>query len=216
MNTNQLEEYLRLILLKNEILNLTSITDFEKAKLLHLEDSLVALPEFNKAPEGKYADLGSGGGFPGVPLSIATGREVLLVDSVAKKMKAVEEVIKELGYQNLIHFYIGRIEQLSIDYKYQFSVLTARALTNLSSLLELSAPLLKTGGQLICYKTDNEEINISESLLNKFGFQLISERHIILSDEITRRLILVYEKIHTEQIKLPRKVGIAQKRPYKS
>ena len=85
-----MQRYLDSILEANKVTNLTRITDGEQARLLHIEDSLVGLPEVNEAPTGLYGDLGSGGGFPGVPLALATGRKTLLVDSVKKKMAIVQ------------------------------------------------------------------------------------------------------------------------------
>ena len=84
-----IDRYLDLILEANKTTNLTRIDSKEKAQLLHVEDSLVALPEINEAPEGLYGDLGTGGGFPGVPVAIMTGREAVLVDSVKKKVALV-------------------------------------------------------------------------------------------------------------------------------
>ena len=79
---NTSRRYLDLILEANKRTNLTRITSREEAEVLHLEDSWVGLPEINRAPAGRYGDLGSGGGFPGVPIALATGRETVLVDSV--------------------------------------------------------------------------------------------------------------------------------------
>ena len=81
--------YLQAVLEVNKTTNLTRITSLEDAEMLHIEDSLVGLPEVDDAPEGWYGDLGSGGGFPGVPLALATGRRTLLVVSVKKKMRLV-------------------------------------------------------------------------------------------------------------------------------
>ncbi len=107
-----MERYLDRLIQENEKTNVTRITDKESAQVLHLEDSLVALPEMGAAPEGPYADLGSGGGFPGVPLAIATGRPTLLVDSVAKKMQLAHGIVQELGIGN-VEVYAGRIEDLA-------------------------------------------------------------------------------------------------------
>ena len=108
-----LEGHLRGVLEANKVHNLTRIDTWEDGLLLHVEDSLVGLPEIQDAPVGRYADLGTGGGFPGVPVAIMTGRETLLVDSVQKKMAAVQEIVDSLGLSASVSTYGGRIEDLA-------------------------------------------------------------------------------------------------------
>lgn len=209
-----IQSYLDEVLLLNKTINVTRIIDEEQARLLHIEDSLAGLHELNEAPEGAYADLGSGGGFPGVPLAIATGRKTLLVDSVKKKMFAIQRIIDKLDLGQLIETYGGRIEDLSIERPNEFTVLTARALSSLPSLLELASPLLKEQGHLICYKAPlEEEFEKSLRIQDKLGFRMISKREFVLTDGETKRCILVFEKIHEPSLKLPRRVGLAQKKP---
>ena len=155
--------YLASILEANKVTNLTRITDGEQARLLHIEDSLVGLPEVNEAPDGLYGDLGSGGGFPGVPLALATGRTTLLVDSVKKKMAIVQSVLDDLSLSEQIFTSSERIEDLPLEYKEKFAVLTARALSKLVSLIELASPLLKKGGRLLQFSStkDDEDISIN-------------------------------------------------------
>lgn len=211
---NIIKEYLKGILEINKSINLTRITDYHQAEILHIEDSLTALPEINDSPDGLYGDLGTGGGFPGVPLSIVTGRKTMLIDSVKKKLTAIESVLETLEPQDIV-VYGGRIEDLALDMPEKFSVLTARALSSLSSLLELSAPLLKIGGRLICLKShvENSELENAKKLEKKLGIKLISQRDFYLSDNETYREIIVFEKYKQPEIKLPRRVGLAQKKP---
>lgn len=210
-----IEQYLEQILNINQRINLTRITDEGTAHILHIEDSLSVLEELNTAPEGSYGDLGSGGGFPGVPLGIATGRETVLIDSVKKKMSAVSEVLDALGISDQITTYDGRIEELSLERYEQFSVLTARALSTLDSLIELASPLLTKHGHLICLKAqvDVDEIKKAQDIEDKTGMKLIKQRDFYLSDGETYRTVLVFEKVHDPQIKLPRRIGMAQKKP---
>lgn len=210
-----IEHYLELILEVNKTLNLTRIEDSQEARLLHIEDSLSGSKELEVAPDGLYGDLGSGGGFPGVPLAIASGRQTLLVDSVKKKMAAVASVIDELGLSAQIGTYNGRIEDLAIDQPEQFSALTARALSRVSVLMELASPLLKNGGHLICYKAQlsDEELDHALSLQKYLGMKLVSDRSFFLSDNETARRIVVFEKYRDAGLKLPRRVGLAQKKP---
>lgn len=210
-----IDRYLEAILEVNKTLNLTRIEDSEEARLLHVEDSLSGLEELKAAPDGLYGDLGSGGGFPGVPLAIASGRQTILVDSVKKKMAAVASVVDELGLASQIDTYDGRIEDLAVERAGQFSALTARALSRLSVLMELASPLLKNGGHLICYKAQlsDEELEHVLSLQKYLGMKLVSDRAFLLSDNETARRIVVFEKYKEPGLKLPRRVGLAQKKP---
>lgn len=210
-----IDRYLEAILEVNKTLNLTRIEDSEEARLLHVEDSLSGLEELKAAPDGLYGDLGSGGGFPGVPLAIASGRQTILVDSVKKKMAAVASVVDELGLASQINTYDGRIEDLAVERAGQFSALTARALSRLSVLMELASPLLKNGGHLICYKAQlsDEELEHALSLQKYLGMKLVSDRAFLLSDNETARRIVVFEKYKEPGLKLPRRVGLAQKKP---
>lgn len=211
----EVERYLDGILEINKTTNLTRITSRDDALMLHIEDSLVGLPEIEDAPEGDYADLGSGGGFPGVPIALYSGRNTLLVDSVKKKMRLVKELVDELGHGDQISVYDGRIEDLALQKKGQFSVVTARALSRLVSLLELSSPLLRRHGRLVCYKADisPEELEEADAIADLVGMKLVSRREVLLSDGETKRTILVYEKVSSPRLKLPRRVGMAQKNP---
>lgn len=210
-----MQRYLDSILEANKVTNLTRITDGEQARLLHIEDSLVGLPEVNEAPTGLYGDLGSGGGFPGVPLALATGRKTLLVDSVKKKMAIVQSALDDLSLSEQISASSERIEDLPLEYKEKFAVLTARALSKLVSLIELASPLLKNGGRLVCYKAQlsSEELEEALAVQDLVGMKMISQREICLSDGETTRTIVVFEKIGKSRIKLPRRIGLAQKQP---
>ena len=173
------------------------------------------MPEVNEAPAGLYGDLGSGGGFPGVPLALATGRKTLLVDSVKKKMAIVQSALDDLSLSEQISTSSERIEDLPLEYKEKFAVLTARALSKLVSLIELASPLLKKGGRLVCYKAQlsSEELDEALAVQDLVGMRMISQREICLSDGETMRTIVVFEKIGKPRIKLPRRIGLAQKQP---
>lgn len=209
-----LMKHLELVVEKNKVINLTRIEDIETAKLLHIEDSLTALPELNDCPEGLYGDLGSGAGFPGIPLAIATGRRTILVDARKKKMDVVREMVEQLGLSDQVETYPGRAELLARSKTGAFSALTARALSKLSVLMELSSPLLKNGGRLICYKShvDKSEYDHAIELQQTVGMKLVSDREFELGGEYERRII-VFEKTGKPRIKLPRLEGQAQKNP---
>lgn len=201
----------------NKTMNLTRILSEEGGVVLHLEDSLTGLPYINDAPEGLYGDLGTGGGFPGIPLCIMTGRETLLVDSVKKKVVALESVAKNIGLGDRVGVYAGRIEDLAKEKRGCFSVLTARALSSLPSLMELASPLLRRGGLLVCYKAQpsDDEVENALEIQSLLGLSLKHDQGFQLSDGSTRR-IFVFEKTGESRIKLPRRVGLAQKDPLRS
>lgn len=213
-----LDFHLQLVIENNKLTNITNITDWESGQLLHIEDSLVGIPEINAAPDGRYGDIGTGAGFPGIPAAITTGRETVLIDSVGKKTRVLDSIIKELGIDDRVSTYTGRLEELALEQPESFSVLSARALSSLPSLLELAAPLLKLGGHLVCYKAkpSEEELQTAVDLETKLGMKQLSSRHLVLSDGETERTIIVFEKVAQPTVKLPRRPGMAQKRPYKA
>lgn len=211
-----LDKHLELVIEENKVTNLTRIVDWESAQVLHVEDSLAGLPEVEEALEGPYLDMGSGAGFPGIPLAIMTGRETLLADSVGKKTRALDSFAAELGIDDIVSTYHGRIEDLALQQPNRFSLVTARALSSLASLLELASPLLAKGGRLVCYKTHSysEELEHAREIARKLGMEFVSSRGFTLSDGETSRAIIVFRKRCNPSMKLPRRVGMAQKKPF--
>lgn len=207
-----MEKHLKLVIEANKTTNITRISSWDEGVILHIEDSLSALPEMNRAPVGDYVDLGSGAGYPGIPLAIETGRNTLLVDSVRKKTDLLDSFIQELDLDN-IKTYHGRIEDLGREKPHSFAVATARALSKLSILMELASPLLQKNGLLICYKAQlsDEEFDHALSLQKKMGMKLLSDREFNLENH--QRRIVCFEKVSEPEIKLPRKTGMAQKNP---
>ena len=199
-----LDKHLELVIEENKVTNLTRIVDWESAQVLHVEDSLAGLPEVEEALEGPYLDMGSGAGFPGIPLAIMTGRETL------------HSFAAELGIDDIVSTYHGRIEDLALQQPNHFSLVTARALSSLASLLELASPLLTKGGRLVCYKThsESEELEHAREIARKLGMEFVSSRGFTLSDGETSRAIIVFRKRCNPSMKLPRRVGMAQKKPF--
>lgn len=216
MNQALLEKHLQLVIEANKTTNLTRITNIEEARILHIEDSLLGLPELEAAPAGNYADIGSGAGYPGIPLAIMSQRKTILVDSVKKKAACLSDFIQELNLEASVSVYPGRVEELALEQPKNFSVITARAFSSLASILELVNPLLQRHGHVICYKShvSEDEFKHALSLEEKLGMKLISDREAMLSDKVTYRRLLVFEKEHTAKVKLPRRNGMAQKRPF--
>lgn len=209
-----MEKHLNLVLQANKYTNLTSITDEEKAKVHHIEDSLAALPELENI-NGEIVDMGSGGGFPGIPLSIALNKKFTLVETVGKKANCLETFISKLNICSKVSVSNCRLEEIADKRQNYYSAATARALSSLSSLMELASPLLKINGLLICYKGLNckEELNNAVRVKDKLGYEFISNREYSLSDGNKHRIITL-QKVKEAEVKLPRKFGFAQKRPF--
>lgn len=212
MHDDLLKRHLELVIEANKTTNITRISTWDEGMLLHVEDSLVGLPEVEVAPEGRLVDIGSGAGYPGIPLAIESGRTTLLADSVGKKTAILASMVEELGLDN-VEVYTGRIEDLAREKAGVFAVVTARALAQLSVLMELASPLLQDGGRLVCYKANvsDEELHHALSLQERLGMSLVSDRAVELGDACRR--IISFEKYGRPQINLPRKTGMAQKRP---
>lgn len=212
MHDELLQRHLELVLEANKKTNITRISSWDEGMVLHVQDSLLGLEELSEAPDGWYADIGTGAGYPGIPLAIETGRKTLLVDSVGKKTAILDSFIGELGLDQ-VSTYTGRIEDLAREHPYEFTAITARALAQLSVLMELAAPLLQLGGRLIYYKANLKpsELDHALSLQDTVGLKLVSDRSFVLDDY--QRRIVTFEKVKRESIQLPRKTGLAQKRP---
>lgn len=212
MHDELLEKHLSLVIEANKTTNITRISSWEDGMLLHVKDSLLGLDALNACPAGRYADIGTGAGYPGIPLAIESGRETLLVDSVAKKVQILDGFISELGLQS-VSTYAGRIEDLGRERPGQFTAITARALSKISILLELASPLLQRGGRLICYKArvEQEELDHARVVAKQVGMELVDDKTFELGENCRR--ILSYEKVAKPKLKLPRRTGLAQKKP---
>jgi 16S rRNA (guanine527-N7)-methyltransferase len=205
--------HLAFVLEWNRKLNLTRVCSWEDGVILHIEDSLSALPEIESAPEGPFVDLGSGGGFPGIPLAIVGGRQATLVEATGKKAQLLQRFVKENGLTDHIAVEALRAETFARQTTEYFAVVTARALASLSALMELAAPLLQPGGILLAYKgvPAKNELEKATSLEDELGMTIIGQRSLVLSDGISRRTIIQVQKTAAPKRKLPRREGQAQK-----
>ena len=206
-----------MVIEENRHTNITRIDTWEQGWLLHVEDSLMGAEEVNAAPSGPLADIGSGAGFPGIPLHIVCGRQTTLVESVGKKALLLQGFTEGLEMSSGVEVFSGRVEALARMMPGSFAVITARALSSLPSLMELAAPLLIEGGRLVCYKSPDIEDELAHALLlqEKLAMRFAGRRDTVLSDGETRRSIIVFEKHGEPKVALPRNDGQAQRKPYK-
>jgi len=213
-NISILAAHLRFVLEKNREINLTSITDHENALILHVVDSLLVLPELEAAPAGKMLDMGSGAGYPGIPLAVATRRQTTLLDSRKKKVQVIQEFLSQHPELSFCTAEAARAEDYALTYREGFSVVVTRALAVLPVLLELASPLLPIGGQLIALKgrLSTDERTRAEKLYDATGMGSKSHRAYPLPSGEHREAV-VYEKMKPAQIGLPRQVGRAQRSP---
>jgi 16S rRNA (guanine527-N7)-methyltransferase len=145
-----IDGHIRLLLAWNAAINLTAIREPAAIARLHVVDSLAALPLVLAGPHAAIVDLGSGGGFPGIPLAAALpGSEVALVDSVGKKTAFLETAVRATGLGGRVVVATRRAETLPRDH---WELVTARAVGELADLVELALPILRRGGRLIAWK----------------------------------------------------------------
>ena len=210
-----LARHLDLVLSYNERLNLTRITDVLEAVYLHVADSLLLWPAVEAAPKGVLLDMGTGGGFPGLPLAIVTGRKTVLADSVRQKVTAVDEFVHELGMQRRVSTEATRVEELARRRRGGFAVVTARAVAQSNVLVEYAAPLLCRGGRLVVAKAHpaQEELDAANRAAKLCGRNRDSRETFELPDERGHREVIVYERVGNPSVKLPRNTGMAQHHP---
>ena len=210
-----LARHLDLVIDKNQTMNLTRIGSVEDGVYLHVVDSLLLLNAFANAPAGPFVDVGTGAGFPGIPLAVATGRKALLVDSVGKKAAAVREFVQALDMDARVEVSNERIEELGRRRRGRYAVVTARAVAQTNVLVEYAAPLLARGGRLVVAKArpTDQEIVAANKAARLCGLKIVSRETFELPDGRGHREVLSYERVGNPAVKLPRAVGMAQHHP---
>ena len=208
--------YLQLLKSKNEVLNLTRITDMREAWIKHILDSLMAAPFFQK-PGMKVIDIGTGGGMPGIPLAILfPSAEFLLVDATEKKVNAVEGFARELNLKNVICL-AARIEKLGQleHHREQYDLATARALAPLRVLAELGLPLVHPYGNVVAFKGPEyiNELIQAKSALETLRAEPARVFHYTLPEDMGQRTIIRLTKKEPTNPKYPRRDGIPSKKP---
>ena len=212
---SQFTRYYELLVETNKVMNLTAITEPEEVAVKHMVDSLLA---FEAAMAGKtLVDVGTGAGFPGVPLKIyCPSLKVTLVDSLGKRLRFLEQVISELGLKGIRCEHL-RAEDAGRNKKHreQYDYVTARAVARLSVLSEYCLPLAKKGGQFIALKGSRyaEEIDEGEAAVKILGGKIISAEPVKLPGLDDGRAIIKIAKIKATPAQYPRKAGTPEKQP---
>ena len=212
---DMLARHLWLVLERNRTLNLTRIDSWEDGCYLHVADSLLLLDAFARAPRGAFVDMGTGAGFPGIPLAIVTGRPATLVDSVRKKAAAVDDFLGELGLRERVRADSRRVEDLAREERGRYAVVCARAVAQTNVLVEYAAPLLRGGGRLVVAKArpSDEEIACADRAAKICGLARVSRETFELPGDRGHREVLCFERVGKPSVKLPRATGMARKKP---
>lgn len=209
-----LERFARLMLEKNEVMNLTRITEPDAVAQLHLLDSAVLL-KYADFRGKKVADIGTGAGFPGMPLRILEPDfDLTLLDSLGKRIEWLRDVCETLSLRRVecIH---ARAEDFAAQQREQFDLVTSRAVANLQVLSELCLPLVRVGGRFLAMKSvdSGEEIDAAKSAIKTLGGQIAAiEDYTIPTSEVTHRLVII-QKIAPTPKGYPRAFAKIKKSP---
>lgn len=208
-------QYMNLLIEWNEKINLTAIIEPKEIILKHFIDSLTIMKYIQ--PNKSVIDIGTGAGFPGIPIKIM--REDLnmtLLDSLNKRINFLNEVIKELELENIIAVH-ARIEEYAKNKQYRetFDVATSRAVANLTTLSEYMLPMVTINGTAICMKGSevNEEISKSKNSIKLLGGEICKIEEFTLPKSDNQRNLILVKKIKQTPSKYPRKPGIPSKEP---
>lgn len=208
-------DFMNLLIEKNKVMNLTGITEPKEVILKHFIDSLTVLKYINE--NDNIIDVGTGAGFPGIPLKIAENSlEITLLDSLNKRINFLNEVIEKINL-NKVKTIHGRAEDFGQDFKYRekYDVAVSRAVAPLNVLLEYMLPFVKIGGQCICMKGNNcdEEIENSKRAIEILGGKIEKIKKFNLPNSDNNRTIFIIKKVQKMNRQYPRKAGIPTKNP---
>ncbi len=215
----QFEQYYEMLIQKNEVMNLTAITEFEDVVQKHFVDSAMVRRVLVPSSGEHWLDLGTGAGFPGIPLKIIYPElNILLLDSLNKRVKFLEEVIEKLNLKGITAVH-GRAEEMAKkeEYREKFDCCVSRAVANLASLSEYCIPFVKTGGYFIPYKSEKaqEEIEQAEKAIQILGGTVEKQEEFMLPETNIYRCLICIRKQKQTPKKYPRKAGTPTKEPIK-
>ncbi len=213
---DQFIDYYELLVEKNKVMNLTAITKWEEVVTKHFLDSLSIINLVNISKE-RLIDVGTGAGFPGIPLKIVyPDTEIILLDSLKKRLIFLDDIIEKLNLKKIetIH---GRAEDYGRDKEYResFDLCVSRAVARLSSLSEYCLPFVKKGGYFIPYKSGKvqEELDESKRALKLLGAEFEKNQAFTLPDTDMERNLLLIRKVNATPIAYPRTSGKPSKEP---
>lgn len=201
----------------NKVMNLTGITEFEEVLQKHFIDSLAIQKVTDMGETDTVIDVGTGAGFPGIPLKIAFPHlKITLLDSLQKRIRFLDEVVQTLNLRGVTTIH-GRAEEYARrkEHREKYQICVSRAVANLSSLAEYCLPFVKKGGYFISYKSGNieEELSRSENAVKILGGEIENTVYFQLpGSDIERSFVLIKKKKNTPG-KYPRKAGIPAKEP---
>jgi len=209
--------HLSLVIERNKVVNLTRIVNAEDALVLHILDSLIPLccHVFERAPIAAFVDIGTGAGYPGIPIGIMTGYQGLLIDSVGKKVDAVNDFIASLELRDQLQAKKMRAEELDKSMVGSYGCVVVRAVSKTNVLIEYAQPFLANGGYALIAKgnPDDAEIMQASQAASICGMSFVSRETFELPRSLGHREMLIYEKTGSSKVRLPRPVGTAKLQP---
>ena len=210
------ERYYELIVSWNEKINLTTVTEKDDVIIRHFVDSLAIMKYIDIANKA-ILDVGTGAGFPGIPVSIMSPScHVVLLDSLNKRIMFLNEVICELGLSDVktVH---GRAEDIAFDddYREKFDIVCSRAVANMSTLSEYCLPFVRLNGFFVSYKSADisDELNGSLKAISTLGGKLNRIEEFSLPDSDMKRTLIFTDKCHNTDSRFPRRAGKPSRNP---
>jgi len=220
LNEKQVEQFIRfyeLLIEWNKVMNLTGITEYDEVVEKHFVDSLSIVKAVNVMDIKSVIDIGTGAGFPGIPLKIAFPHlKITLLDSLNKRIKFLDAVIDELGLKE-IHTIHGRAEDFAKQeiYREKYDLCVSRAVANLSTLSEYCLPYVNINGMFVPYKSGDieEELNNSQKAVQILGGKIENTIKFELPGTDIGRSFVKIKKVKNTAKKYPRKAGLPSKEP---